>query len=225
MAMRSERERLRGLYAITPEASDTAQLVARVAECIEGGAALVQYRAKHAHGAALLVQARAVAEACREGGVPLIVNDSVELAAAVGADGVHLGRDDVSVREARIVLPRALIGVSCYDDPERARAAARDGADYVGIGSMFPSSTKPGAVRCPLEVIERARKASGLPVAAIGGITVGNARSVIAAGADMLAVIAALFEAPDPRAAARAFALLFDHSNGTDDVRTQPQPV
>lgn len=223
--MRRERGRLRGLYAITPESADTARLAAQVAQCIEGGAALVQYRAKRADGSTLLVQARAVAAICRDAGVPLIVNDSVELAAAIGADGVHLGRDDVSVREARIVLPHALIGVSCYDDPERARAAARDGADYVGIGSMFPSSTKPGAVRCPLDVIERARSASGLPVAAIGGITVANARSVLAAGADMLAVIAALFEAPDPRGAARAFALLFDPSNGNDDVRTQPQPV
>ena len=223
--MARERERLRGLYAITPETADAAALAAQVAACIAGGAALVQYRAKRAGGAAALVQARAVAEACREGGVPLIVNDSVELAVAVQADGVHLGRDDVTVREARIVLPDALIGVSCYDDPERARAAARDGADYVGIGSMFPSSTKPGAVRAPLEVIERARAASGLPVAAIGGITAANAASVVAAGADMIAVIAALFDAGDVRHAARGLARLYEPSDGNPDVRTQPQPV
>ena len=223
--MRRERERLRGLYAITPETDDAAGLAARVRECIAGGAALVQYRAKRASGSAALVQARALAQACREGGVPLIVNDSVELAAAVQADGVHLGRDDVTVREARIVLPHALIGVSCYDDPERARAAARDGADYVGIGSMFPSSTKPGAVRAPLEAIERAHRASGLPVAAIGGITIDNAPSVVAAGAAMIAVIAALFDAPDVRLAARRLAHLYDSPDGKDDVRTQPQPV
>jgi thiamine-phosphate pyrophosphorylase len=185
----------------------------------------VQYRAKRAGGAAALVQARAVARACRDGGVPLIVNDSVELAAAVQADGIHLGRDDVSVREARIVLPHALIGVSCYDDPERARAAARDGADYVGIGSMFPSSTKPGAVRAPLTAIEQAHRASGLPVAAIGGITLDNAASVVAAGAEMIAVIAALFDAEDVRLAARRLASLYDFPDGKQDVRTQPQPV
>jgi thiamine-phosphate pyrophosphorylase len=223
--MHRERERLRGLYAITPETEDADGLAAQVAACIAGGAALVQYRAKRARGAASLVQARAVAQACRDAGVPLIVNDSVELAAAVQADGVHLGRDDVSVREARIVLPDALIGVSCYDDPERARAAARDGADYVGIGSMFPSSTKPGAVRAPLEAIERAQRASGLPVAAIGGITLDNAATVVAAGAEMIAVITALFDAPDVRLAARRLAHLYDHPDGTHDVRTQPQPV
>ena len=217
--------KLRGLYAITPERGDAEELAARVAECIAGGASLVQYRAKRAGGAAALVQARAIAQACREGGVPLIVNDSVELAAAVQADGVHLGRDDVSVREARIVLPHALIGLSCYDDPERARAAARDGADYVGIGSMFPSSTKPGAVRAPLEAIERAHRVSGLPVAAIGGITAENAASLVAAGADMIAVIAALFDAQDVRLAAQRLARLYEPSDGHNDVRTQPQPV
>ena len=223
--MARERERLRGLYAITPETADAGELAARVGACIAGGAALVQYRAKHASGAAALVQARAVARACREGGVPLIVNDSVELAAAVQADGVHLGREDVSVREARIVLPHALIGVSCDDDPERARAAARDGADYVGIGSMFPSSTKPGAVRAPLDAIERAQRASGLPVAAIGGITAENAPALVAAGADMIAVIAALFDAPDVRLAAPRLARLYDSQDGHRDVRTQPQPL
>jgi thiamine-phosphate pyrophosphorylase len=223
--MAPERERLRGLYAITPETGDAAELAARVAECIAGGACLVQYRAKRAGGSTALVQARAIARACREGGVPLIINDSVELAAAVQADGVHLGRDDVSVREARIVLPHALIGVSCYDDPERARAAARDGADYVGIGSMFPSSTKPGAVRAPLEAIERARRASGLPVAAIGGITTDNAAAVVAAGADMIAVISALFDAQDVRLAAQRLSRLYDPHDGHNDVRTQPQPV
>jgi thiamine-phosphate pyrophosphorylase len=223
--MPRERERLRGLYAITPETEDAARLAAQVAECIAGGATLVQYRAKQARGAATLVQARAVARVCRENGVPLIVNDSVELAAAVQADGVHLGRDDVSVREARIVLPHALIGVSCYDDPERARAAARDGADYVGIGSMFPSSTKPGAVRAPLAAIEQAHRASGLPVAAIGGITLDNAAAVVAAGAEMIAVIAALFDAQDVRVAAQRLAHLYEPPDGRQDVRTQPQPL
>jgi thiamine-phosphate pyrophosphorylase len=225
MAMARERERLRGLYAVTPETGDTDALVARVRDCIAGGAALVQYRAKAASGATCLVQARAIAQACREGGVAFIVNDSVALAAAVHADGIHLGRDDATVREARIVLPRALIGVSCYADPERARAAARDGADYVAVGSMFPSATKPRALHAPLETIRRARDASGLPVAAIGGITAENAGAVVAAGAEMIAVISALFDAPDVRAYAAHLARLFQVPEGIDDARTQPQPL
>ena len=222
--MPRDRERLRGLYAVTPECEDADALAERVAECIAGGAALVQYRAKRAPAAITLVQARALASVCRSGGVPLIVNDSLELAAAVQADGVHLGRDDAPVREARIALPHALIGVSCYDDPERARAAALAGADYVAIGSVFASRTKPGAVTAPLELLARAGEVSGLPVAAIGGITPENAPAAIAAGAQLLAVITALFDAPDVRASARRFARLFP-IDGTRDVRTKPQPV
>lgn len=222
--MPRDRERLRGLYAVTPECEDADALAERVAECIAGGAALVQYRAKRAPAAITLVQARALASVCRSGGVPLIVNDSLELAAAVQADGVHLGRDDAPVREARIALPHALIGVSCYDDPERARAAAVAGADYVAIGSVFASPTKPGAVTAPLELLARAGEVSGLPVAAIGGITPENAPAAIAAGAQLLAVITALFDAPDVRASARRFARLFP-IDGTRDVRTKPQPV
>ncbi len=224
--MKRERARLKGLYALTPECTDTGLLAAQVEACIAGGAALVQYRAKLATGSAALVQGRALSEVCRAGGVPLIVNDSLELAAAIGADGVHLGRDDATVREARIALPDALIGVSCYADPERARRAAREGADYVAIGSMFASATKPAAVRAPLEALARARAASGLPVAAIGGITHENAAALLAAGADMVAVIAALFAAPDTRLAAERFARLFDPCAGADPhARTQPRTV
>jgi thiamine-phosphate pyrophosphorylase len=144
----------------------------------------------------------------------------------VQADGVHLGRDDVSAREARIALPHALIGVSCYADPARAAAAARDGADYVGVGSMHPSTTKPDAVRAPLATLAAARAAGNLPVAAIGGITLDNAAPIVAAGADMLAVISALFDAPDAQHAAARFAALFPiPSAGRPDVRPQPRPV
>jgi thiamine-phosphate pyrophosphorylase len=225
MTMRRERERLAGLYAVTPERDDTEQLVAQVAESIAGGAVLVQYRAKKASGGTALLQARLLAETCRGSGVPLIINDSIALALAVQADGIHLGRDDATVREARIALPRGLIGVSCYADPERARAAARDGADYVAIGSVFTSATKPGAVRAPLSALTQARQASGLPVAAIGGITADNAEQLVAAGADLLAVISALFDAPDVRLAAQRLSRPFDRPTGNHDVRTQPHPV
>lgn len=222
--MRVDRAALRGLYAITPMGLPTDELVARVAACLEGGAAAVQYRAKGIAPGTALVQARALAAACRAAAVPFIVNDSIELAAAVDADGVHLGREDAGVREARICLPRALVGVSCYDDAERARSAAREGADYVAIGSVFASPTKPGARRAPLERIEQARQASGLPVVAIGGITADNVAAVVEAGADMAAVISAVFDARDVREAARRIAGRFPCPS-RPHARTQPNPL
>jgi thiamine-phosphate pyrophosphorylase len=203
--------RLRGLYAVTPGTRETARLVAQVEACLEGGAALVQYRAKDLPADLKLEQARRIARACRDRGVPLVVNDSFELARAVGAQGVHLGRDDGDLREARLALPAgAILGVSCYDAPDRAREAAAAGADYVAIGSVFASGTKPGAVHAPLDLIGRARAASGLPVCAIGGITLANAPQAIAAGADLVAVVSALFDSGDILSTTRAFARLFE---------------
>jgi thiamine-phosphate pyrophosphorylase len=218
--------RLRGLYAVTPENPDTRALAAGVEACLAGGATLVQYRAKKASADLALEQARLLAGICRDAGVPLIVNDSLELALAAGADGVHLGRDDIDPRHARRLFPRGIIGVSCYADPEGARAAALARADYVAIGSVFPSSTKPGAVRAPLEMLAAAKRASALPVVAIGGITSANAAQAIAAGADMVAVISALFGAPDVKAAARELARLFASSPaGSEHVRAQPRAL
>lgn len=226
MGSEADRARLRGLYAITPETSDTAWLIARVEECLEGGAALIQYRAKQAAPDLALEQARGLAGLCRAHRVALVVNDSVELALAAGAAGVHLGRDDLDVRRARAAFPAGLIGVSCYDEPARALAGARAGADYVAIGSVFASPTKPGAHRAALDNLAAAKRISGLPVAAIGGITLENATLAIAAGADMVAVISALFGARDVRAAARSFARLFDTAvTGNDHVRTQPRAL
>jgi len=210
MANKSGGRLLRGLYAITPELADTEVLAAKVAASLAGGAAMLQYRAKDASRSLALVQARRLAGLCRDRGVPFIVNDCLDLALAVNADGVHLGRDDIDVGAARAALPHGIVGVSCYADPERARAAAALGADYVAIGSVFASSTKPAAVRAPLERLAEAKALSALPVVAIGGITADNARQAIDAGADMVAVIAALFDAKDVRAASGAFARLFD---------------
>jgi len=223
--MASDRSRLRGLYAITPGGLATEELVARVDQAIDGGASLLQYRAKGVEPGLSLVQARALLAVCRKRGVPFIVNDSIELAAAIDADGVHLGREDATVREARICLPNALVGVSCYADPERARMAALAGADYVAIGSVFPSSTKPGAVHATLDLLGRARELSGLPVVAIGGITVDNAAQVVAAGADMAAVISAVFDAGSVREAARCIARSFDMASQRSDARTQPHAL
>ncbi|HYC35739.1 MAG TPA: thiamine phosphate synthase [Usitatibacter sp.] len=216
---------LRGLYAITPPMAETAALSRAAGECLAGGAALLQYRAKQAPPGLALTQARELRRLCREHGALFIVNDSPELALAVEADGVHLGRDDEEPRAARLLLPVAVIGVSCYDRPEHAREAAAAGADYVAIGSVFASGTKPSAARAPLEAIAQARSASGLPVAAIGGITPDNAAALIECGADMLAVVSAVFAASDVRAAARRFARLFEQSQGVVHARAQPRAV
>lgn len=219
------RSRLRGLYAITPESVDTGALASQVERCLEGGAALVQYRAKAAAPAVALEQACRLVALCRSFGVPLIVNDSIDLARASGADGVHLGRDDVSIEAARGALPGAIVGVSCYADPSLARYAAQKGADYVAIGSVFASSTKPQAVRASLASLGEARRVSGLPVAAIGGITLDNADQAVAAGADMLAVITALFAARDVRAVARAFSDRFDRPSRENRGRSQSRAL
>jgi len=214
---------LRGLYAITPEEADTGKLVRMVRACLDGGAALVQYRAKALPAAVRVEQATRLVDLCRPRHVPLIVNDDVELALAANADGVHLGREDGEVAQARAAIGRGLLGVSCYDQPERARIAAQAGADYVAIGSVFTSATKPGAVRAPLALIGEARRAGGLPVAAIGGITAANAALAIEAGADMVAVISAVFDAASIEDAASAIARAFDI--GDRNVRAQPRAV
>jgi thiamine-phosphate pyrophosphorylase len=219
---RSARAPLRGLYAITPEGLPSAELVRRVRAALEGGACLVQYRAKRLDAASARAEASGLLACCRSFGVPLVVNDSLELALAIDADGLHLGRDDGDVRAARAAMPGAILGVSCYDDPARAAAAARAGADYVAIGSVFASGTKPGAVRAPLERLREARLASGVAVAAIGGINAHNAPLAIAAGADLLAVIDAVFSAPDVRAAARSLADAFLPRPGIPQDRVTP---
>jgi len=215
--------RLRGLYAITPEEPDTDLLERKVRACLDGGAAAVQYRAKTLSKALRAEQAGRLAALCRSRGIPFIVNDDVELAIASGADGVHLGRDDGDVRMAREALGGRLLGVSCYDQPARARAAAAAGADHVAIGSVFMSATKPGAVRAPLALIGEAKRVAALPVVAIGGITEANAGQAIDAGADMVAVISAVFDAADVEAAARAIAEKFNEEPG--NARAQSRAV
>jgi len=209
--MRPPADRLRGLYVITDTALARGRPLAElVAEALAGGARLVQYRDKTADHARRRGEAGALASLCRAAGVPLVVNDDLDLAIAARADGVHLGRDDAAIAAARARLgPDRLIGVSCYDRFELALAARQAGADYVAFGSFHPSPTKPAAVRADVALLERARRELALPVVAIGGITPENGRALVAAGADMLAVINAVFGAADVRAAAAAFARLF----------------
>ena len=193
--------KLRGLYAITPEGGD---LERKVRLALEGGVALLQYRRKTRDAA----QARAIVKLAREFRVPMIVNDDVPLALELGADGVHLGRDDGDLATARRRLGGKLLGASCYDNAALARSAVQAGADYVAFGSVFASPTKPAAVRAPLTLFKAARPL-GVPLAAIGGITLENAPQLVAAGADLLAVISDLFDASDIRQRARDYGKLF----------------
>jgi thiamine-phosphate pyrophosphorylase len=200
---------IRGLYAVTPDEANTARLCTQVEAALNGGARLLQYRNKSAPAALRLEQARALLAVCRRHGVPLIVNDDLELAATIGAEGVHLGRDDGDAGEARARLPDALIGVSCYNEIERALDARRSGADYVAFGRFFASSTKPGDIRASLDLVAAARRRVALPIVAIGGITLDNARGLVDGGVDALAVVSALFASDDVAATARRFADLY----------------
>lgn len=201
---------VKGLYAVTPEMTDTAALLHRVEAALRGGASVVQYRNKSADRSLHLRQAESVARACRRAGVCFIVNDSVALAVETDADGVHLGSGDVDIETARKVLgPAKLIGVSCYNQLSRAREAEAGGADYVAFGSFFASGTKPGAQRADIELLASARRALAVPIVAIGGIAPDNAPALIAAGADALAVVRALFDSPDVERTAHRFAALF----------------
>ena len=200
----------RGLYAVTPDEPDTGKLVRKVRMALAGGARIVQYRNKSAHATLRWEQAAALLAVCRAVRVPLIVNDDLDLAAALGADGLHLGRDDVPVAAARKRLGKgSLVGASCYDRLDLAVSARGAGADYVAFGSAFPSTTKPGATRAPLSLYRDAKARLDCHVVAIGGITGENARAVIEAGADAIAVISALFDSHDIERSAREFASLF----------------
>lgn len=202
---------LRGLYAITAERGDQAQLLDEVDAVLRGGARLLQYRAKELDAARRETQARALLALCRRRGVPLIINDDSRLAAAIGADGVHLGRDDAGIADARALLgQQAIIGVSCYDSLTLAQDAVAAGADYVAFGSMYPTPRKPRAPRASLALLRAAHEALPRPICAIGGITADRAAELIAAGASMVAVIGDLFDAADPHAAALAYRRVFD---------------
>lgn len=203
--------RIAGLYAITPDLADTDDLLYRVRAALAGGARVLQYRNKTADAQLRLTQARALQTLCAARRVPLIINDHIDVALAVDAAGLHLGGEDGDIAAARAKLGAGkLLGASCYDRLELAEAALAAGADHVAFGSFFASSVKPDAVRPPLELVTRAKKHFNVPVVGIGGITPGNAPKLIAAGIDAVAVISAVFAAPDIEAAAREFQSLFE---------------
>ncbi len=196
-----------GLYAITP--NDCPDLLETVSAVIAGGACLIQYRDTDASVSQRQSRAEALLELCRSQHTPLLIDNDLDLALAIGAEGVHLGADDLPVAEARTRFPAGLIGASCYNDFERARSAEAAGASYVAFGSFHASPTKPEAVTASPELLTRARRALSSPVCAIGGINTDRAAPLIAAGADFLAVSSALFTATDPCAQAQAIAQQF----------------
>ena len=214
---------IHGVYAITPDEPRTDSLTAKVGEVLAGGVRLLQYRNKLANQFLAREQAVILRKLTVDAGVLLIINDDIELALAVSADGVHLGRDDGRIdggfADINSIRRRAsqtslrnrpfLVGISCYNEMDSAIAAAAAGADYIAFGSFFPSPTKPHAVRAELSLIRQAKREISLPVVAIGGITVENTPQLVAAGADAVAVISSLFDADNIRSRAQIFSSFF----------------
>ena len=200
------RARVGGLYVIVqPWGGRSAAEIAELA--VRGGASVIQLRWKEATTRQLLDEARRVAEVCRRHGVPFIVNDRADVALLCGADGVHVGADDLTVEEAREILGEGAIVGRSVDTPEEAEEAEREGASYVSIGPVFPTETKPDAGRpVGLEAVREARRRVSIPLVAIGGINARNAARVLRAGADAVAVLSAVCFAPDPEGAAREIA-------------------
>jgi len=204
--------KLRGLYAITDtHLIPRDRFVETVEAAVRGGATLVQLREKDTPREEIVRLGRAVLEVTRRYGALLIVNDHPSIAREIGADGVHVGREDPPVAETRALLgPGVIIGASCYGQIERAVAAEQEGADYVAFGTPFPSPTKPGkGTDISLGIFQAAKRRVHVPVFAIGGITLANAQQIIDAGADGIAVVSGVFAAPDVEAAAHALSRLF----------------
>ncbi len=215
-------DELRGLYAITPERADGAGLLGDVEAVLAGGCRLIQFRDRNSAMPERVARARALRELTRRYTARLLINDDLALAALIDADGVHLGKDDGNLMAARAMLgPDRILGASCYADFAAAQAAEAAGVDYVAFGAVYPSSTKPNAPLAGTDLFFEAkirltaprRKHSwGVATCAIGGITLANAPPLIAAGADLLAVITDLFSAPDITAHAAAYQRLFEEA-------------
>lgn len=203
---------LSGIYAITDDRLLPGdRLRVAVMAALDGGISLLQYRSKAPDPAHRQRQAEDLLTCCQQYAVPLIINDDVDLALAIGAAGVHLGQRDGDPGSARRRLgPDALIGVSCHNSLELAIQAQEAGASYVAFGRFFPSRTKPDAPQADLSVLNTPRERLMLPKVAIGGVNPDNGAALIQAGADMLAVVNYLFDGPDVEARTRRLLALFD---------------
>jgi len=203
--------KLRGLYAITPESPDGTRLLADVEAALAGGCRIVQYRDKTSLAPERVARAQALRRLTLAHDARLVINDDMALAFLVKADGVHLGREDGNLAAARAILgPTRILGASCYAEFSAAQQAAAAGVDYVAFGAVYPSPTKPNATSAAVDLFFRAKTTLTAPSCAIGGITLENAPALIAAGADLLAVITDLFSAPDIAARAAAYQRLFE---------------
>ncbi len=204
-------DKLKGLYAITDShLCPDREIRRQVEQAIIGGARVIQYRDKRADFTLRHHTARALLSLCREHRVPLIINDDLQLATAIGADGIHLGKDDCTLEQARERLGHgAIIGISCYNRLELALEAQNRGASYAAFGRFFTSSTKPEAVQASPELLRQARDMLHIPIVAIGGITPENGKELVAAGADMLAVINGVFGQPRISQACQRLSSLF----------------
>ena len=208
--------KLRGLYAITDsQLLQGGKLLPYVEAALKGGTRLLQYRDKSTDEARRLREASQLAKLCARHGAELIINDDAELAARLGV-GLHLGQSDGSLAAARALLgSRAIIGATCHAQLQLAAQANREGASYLAFGRFFPSQTKPGAPSASPELLTQARAHFNVPLVAIGGVELDNAGQLIRAGADLLAVVHALFSAPsaaEVERRARAFSVLFPSS-------------
>lgn len=201
-----------GLYVITDENhSDFSTMLRKTEKTLASGAKFLQYRSKQTNAEILLKEARQLQKICHKYHVPLIINNNVALATQIHADGVHLGKTDMSVTTARKKLgENATIGCSCYNDLDRARRAVARGADYIAFGAFFKSPNKPLATRAELSIIQQAKREFSLPVVAIGGITPENGLALIDAGADILAVISGIYAADNSSARVAEYLQLFN---------------
>ncbi len=199
----------RGLYAITQTEGKSCELIIQqVYSAIKGGASVIQYRDKNPEDAVYL--AKQLLAICQQQQVPLLINDNAELARHIGADGVHIGKDDGDIAAAREILgAKAIIGISCYNDINTALQAEANGVDYVAFGRFFPSSSKPLAAPAQIATLQQAKKQIKRPIVAIGGILPDNAQQLLTAGADVLAVIGGIFE-QCPEQSAQAYMKLFN---------------
>ena len=211
--MTNKSDLLKGLYVVTdrPLCLERSMSVDRIgALAIAGGAQIIQYRNKQSSPAVCLYEADILAKLCRKLGAILLINDDVELAVEVGADGAHLGQDDMNIRQARLHLgPDKIIGITCHNDLQLAQQAEQAGADYVAFGRFFASASKPSAPAATLEILQQAIKELSIPVCAIGGITTDNAPELISNGAHMLAVVHGVFGAWEITQAAKSYVKLF----------------
>lgn len=203
-------QRVSGLYAITPDSEDTNDLLDKTQQALAGGARCIQYRNKSADDILRKKQAGLLLQLCRKYEVPLIINDHIDLVIELDTDGVHVGRNDISVSDARKLLKQGkIVGASCYDNLSLALDAEKQGADYVAFGALFPSVTKPDATSVSVSLINQARQTITTPIVGIGGIRLTNAAMVIDNGCDAIAVCSDLYQAKNIKLKAAHYAQLF----------------